>query len=58
MMVSLSDLGEDSGTSITNCAAQLATLIVRDFELDPATITEKRAKAPGFRHGDVSGRGL
>ena len=38
-IVVVSDLGEDSGTSITNCAAALATLIVRDFKLNPATIT-------------------
>lgn len=35
IVVIASDLGEDSGTSITNCADSLATLIVRDFCLDP-----------------------
>lgn len=30
-----SDLGQDTATSITNCADSLATLIVRDFTLDP-----------------------
>lgn len=34
IVVIASDLGEDSGTSITNCAEGLATLVVRDFGLD------------------------
>lgn len=35
IVVIASDLGEDSGTSITNCAEGLANLVVRDFALDP-----------------------
>lgn len=38
IIVIASDLGEDSGTSITNCAEGLATLVVRDFSLDPTLL--------------------
>jgi len=38
IVVIASDLGEDSGTSITNCAEGLATLVVKDFALDPALV--------------------
>ena len=32
--------------------------LARHFVVIAPNLTEKRAKAPGFRHGDVSGRGL
>jgi len=38
IVVIASDLGQDSGTSITNCADHLATLVVRDFALDPTLL--------------------
>ncbi|BAZ18835.1 hypothetical protein NIES4071_107200 (plasmid) [Calothrix sp. NIES-4071] len=34
-IVVVSDLGYGSGTSITNCAAQLCTLVVKDYNLNP-----------------------
>lgn len=38
IVVIASDLGGDNGTSITNCAEGLATLVVRDFALDPVLL--------------------
>lgn len=37
-IVIVSDLGRDTGTSITNCAEILATRIVQEYELDPACL--------------------
>jgi hypothetical protein len=38
-VVIASDLGGDNGTSITNCADHLASLVVQEFQLDPAALT-------------------
>lgn len=38
VVVLASDLGIDAGTSITNCADGLATLVVGDFDLDPVLV--------------------
>ena len=37
-IVLVSDLGRDTGTSITNCAEILATRIVQEHELDSACL--------------------
>ncbi len=37
--VVVSDLGMDTGTSITNSAEHIATLVVRDYKLDPSKLT-------------------
>lgn len=39
IVVVVSDQGGDTGTSITNCASQLATRVVKEFELDLARLT-------------------
>jgi hypothetical protein len=38
-IVLVSDLGADCGTSITDCADHLASLIVTEFRLDPEALT-------------------
>lgn len=37
-VVVVSDLGSNTGTSVTNCADGLATLVVGDFDLDPVLV--------------------
>lgn len=39
VVVVVSDQGNDTGTSITNCAGQLATLVVKEFHLNPELLT-------------------
>jgi hypothetical protein len=39
LIVIVSNLRCDNGTTITNCAEQLATNVVKDFNLDPRSLT-------------------
>ncbi len=48
-VVIASDLGKDSGTSITNCAEQLAANVVKDFHLDPRLISRLRSRIQSGR---------